>query len=479
MTSMIWLRGDKRTTKHTKNTEKKSAHPLLCFRVFRVFRGFFLILLPAILCCGFARGQTVTGDISYTKQTSFRIPFQTDPSEKRLKQVQLYYSTDQGQSWHPYTSVMPEQKFFDFTASADGVYWFAVRTVDADGRGNPLTMQGVRPGLKVCVDTQPPTIRLRALPPRDGEVGVEWDVRDENLDAISLRLEYRLPAVAEWLPLGGELAVSGQRYWKPAAPGVVEVRLKVRDRADNWSEEKVSVSAGSFTSQPLENRQHPSDPPTPIRQDGVNLVNSKRISLNYELKEVGPSKVSLVELWLTRDGRTWQKFKEDTGNGQTGPQPPFIVEVNEEGQYGFTLVARSGVGLGERPPQVGDPPQVWVEVDLTKPAVRILNVDPPRTVEDRNLTITWSASDKNLGRQPITLSYAEQAEGPWTPIAANLENTGRYVWPMPLNVPFRIHVKVEASDRAGNVGSGQTTNPILVDLSKPKVNITTVEPRNQ
>ena len=162
-------------------------------------------------------------------------------------------------------------------------------------------MQGVRPGLKVCVDTQPPTIRLRALAPRDGEVGVEWDVRDENLDAISLRLEYRLPAVAEWLPLGGELSVSGQRYWKPAAPGVVEVRLKVRDRADNWSEEKVSVSAGSFTSQPLENRQHPSDPPAPIRQDGVNLVNSKRISLNYELKEVGPSKVSLVELWLTRN----------------------------------------------------------------------------------------------------------------------------------------------------------------------------------
>ena len=207
---MIWLRGDKRTTK---NAKKKSIHPLLFFRV---FRGFFLILLPAILCCELASGQTVIGDISYTKQTSFRIPFQTDPSEKRLKQVQLYYSTDQGQSWHPYTSVMPEQKFFDFTASADGVYWFAVRTVDADGRGNPLTMQGVRPGLKVCVDTQPPTIRLRALAPRDGEVGVEWDVRDENLDAISLRLEYRLPAVAEWLPLGGELSVSGQRYWKPA-----------------------------------------------------------------------------------------------------------------------------------------------------------------------------------------------------------------------------------------------------------------------
>ena len=48
---------------------------------------------------------------------------------------------------------------------------------------------------------------------------------------------------------------------------------------------------------------------------------------------------------------------------------------------------------------------------------------------------------------------------------------------MPLNLPFRIFVKVEAADRAGNVGSAQTANPILVDLSKPKVTITTIEPR--
>jgi hypothetical protein len=473
---MFWLRDQKRTRE---NTECAGAGRL---SFFRVIRGFLFLLSAPIICSGLIRGQTVTGDISYTKQTFFRIPFQTDPSERRLKQVQLYYSTDQGQTWHPYNSVTPDQRFFDFQASGDGVYWFAVRTVDADGRGNPLNMQGARPGLKVCVDTQPPTIRLKPLPPRDGEVGVEWDVRDDNLDMTSLRLEYRVPSVVEWLPLSGELSITGQRYWKPAAPGAMEVRLKARDRADNWNEEKTTVSAGSFTSQPLDGRR-PIDPPAPVRQEGAaheagsTLVNSKRISLNYELKEVGPSKVSLVELWVTRDGRTWQKFKEDTGMGQSGPQPPFIVEVNEEGQYGFTLVARSGVGLGERPPQVGDPPQVWVEVDLTKPVVRILSVDPPRTVEDRNLTVTWSASDKNLGRQPITLSYAEQAEGPWTSIAINLDNTGRYVWAMPLNVPFRIYVKVEATDRAGNVGSAQTANPILVDLSKPKVTITTIEPR--
>jgi hypothetical protein len=372
--------------------------------------------------------------------------------------------------------VNPDQRFFDFQASADGTYWFAVRTVDADGRGNPLTMQGVRPGLKVCVDSQAPTIRLRALPPREGEVGIEWEARDDNLDVLSLRLEYRQPGLVEWLPFGGEMPASGQRYWKPASSGAVEVRLKARDRADNWGEEKIVVgSAGAsntFTGNPT-----PPSEPRPITDQGMHLVNNKRISLNYDIKETGPSKVSLVELWLTRDGRNWQKFSEDTGKGGVGPQSPFIVEVNEEGQYGFTLVARSGVGLGERPPQVGDQPQVWVEVDLTKPVVQIRNIDPPRTADDRNLTISWSATDKNLGRQPITLSYAEQAEGTWTPIASGIDNNGRYVWPMPPNVPFRMYIRVEATDRAGNTGSAQTSNPILVDLSKPKVTITNVEPR--
>ena len=61
------------------------------------------------------------------------------------------------------------------------------------------------------------------------------------------------------------------------------------------------------------------------------------------------------------------------------------------------------------------------------------------------LTVLWSASDKNLGRQPITLSYSELAEGPWTPIAANLENNGRYVWPMPLNLPHQfVHIRARS-----------------------------------
>ncbi len=117
-----------------------------------------------------------------------------------------------------------------------------------------------------------------------------------------------------------------------------------------------------------------------------------------------------------------------------------------------------------------------MEVDLTKPVVKLLDVEIGRSPETGNLTITWTATDKHLGRQPITLSYAEKPEGPWTPIVSNLENTGRYVWRMPDGVPFQFLVRVEATDRAGNVGSAETPKPVAVDLAQPKIIGIKIEP---
>ena len=139
------------------------------------------------------------------------------------------------------------------------------------------------------------------------------------------------------------------------------------------------------------------------------------------------------------------------------------------------MIARSGVGLSERIPQVGDQPQVWVEVDVTKPEVKVLSAEVNRASDQHTLTVRWTASDKNLARQPITLSYAEQPDGPWT-VIAKVENDGRYVWQIPSGVPYRFLLRVEATDLAGNVGSALALNPVLVDLARPKARILDVTP---
>jgi hypothetical protein len=202
----------------------------------------------------------------------------------------------------------------------------------------------------------------------------------------------------------------------------------------------------------------------------VRFINSKRITLNFEVTDVGVSGLSAVEVWYTSDGRDWNKIDA----------PPhkksYVVGVDTDGKYGFTLLARNGLGVGHEPPAPGDPPQMWVTVDTTPPAVELTEVTPTTHRKAHTVAIRWRATDEHLGRNPISLLYAERADGPWRPIAANLPNNGRYDWKVPTGAPTRLLVRVEATDLAGNVGRAQTSRPLLLDTSRPNVSILAVEP---
>src|SRR5947209_6928228 len=190
-----------------------------------------------------AGAQESGSDLLYSRFTHFRIPFQAGPGEQRLKQLQLFFSTDRGRTWQPSATAPPDQGYFQFLSERDGLYWFAVQTLDQDGRYFPPNMNGAQPSLKVIVDTAPPVVTLRALPPRGGQVGVAWDVRDDNPDVAlpdALRLEYHPPGGAAWLPVPRN-AGAAQAYWNPETNAPVEVRLRARDRAGNWGEATTTV----------------------------------------------------------------------------------------------------------------------------------------------------------------------------------------------------------------------------------------------
>lgn len=190
----------------------------------------------------------------------------------------------------------------------------------------------------------------------------------------------------------------------------------------------------------------------------IRMVNSKRFTLNYEVRDVGSSGVTNVDLWCTRDSRSWKRY-------ETSFQSPHahVVEVREEGLYGFTLVARSGAGLSKDTPKPGDQPQIWVMVDLTRPVVNLEGVEISLMAKSPALVIRWNATDRNFASRPITIMIADQATGPWTAIASGLENTGRYEW-QPPGAPRRAYLRVEAVDQAGNVGAADTCAPIRIDI---------------
>jgi hypothetical protein len=422
----------------------------------------FLALIPSP-----SAGQGPAGEegVYYTKDRRFRIPFQPESATRRIAKVELYLSRDGGRSWSRVAVNNPSDKFFDFQAKDDGWHYFAPRTIDQDNRAYPANLDQLQPNIKVCVDTTPPDVVLKPSTPRDGKVGVEWTVTDDNLDVNTFRLEYRT-AGGPWQELPAQKAASGERLWVPNTNSAAEVRLRVQDRAGNIGEKTVTVSAnGDKYVSDVRPKPGDSGPGNDTGASGIRFVNTNRISFNFKIEDVGTSGVSAVELWYTEDqGRTWRKHPEPLGN-----QPPYVVSVEGEKLYGFTLIAKSGVGKGEEPPRKGDPPQVYVQVDTKKPEVRLDSAKVASGYEGNTLTIAWSARDQFMRPQPITISYCERIGDDWKPIARDIENTGRYVWKLPTDVPPRMLIRVEAIDRAGNVGSDETKEEVIVDLKVPRV----------
>jgi len=362
----------------------------------------------------------------------------------------------------------------------DGYFWFTVQTVYKDGKTFPATVEEFKPNLRIIVDTIAPVVQVEALPVRQGEVGVRWKVTDDNLDLglpDSVRVEYRPVGAINWTPINVAPG-AGQAYWNPMTNAQVEVRVLARDRAGNVGQEKTVVSlagAAQVFNNPI------AAGPDPFKDLERKFVNSKQISMTYDLKDVGPSGVSAVELWYTLyKGRAWTKLSEypiDLKEPREGNLTKKLTfEVTDEGIYGITLVAKSGVGLGIRPPQPGERPQFWIEVDLTKPVVQITDVQVGTGVDKGKLTTSWNARDKNFGPAPIRLSYSESREGPWSPIADKLPNTGKHTWRMPEGLPYQFYLRVEAVDQAGNVGEAITLERVKVDLSLPKAQPRDIEP---
>lgn len=221
----------------------------------------------------------------------------------------------------------------------------------------------------------------------------------------------------------------------------------------------------------------PEQPPAEV--PAAQLSRSPRFDLNYTL-DSGASGVARVDLYVTRDeGRSWVRWSQHDGR-ETPLKVVLDTRFNKEveGDYGLALVPVSGAGLSEGAPVAGTAPDLKVRVDTTAPVVKVYapTADPTNKAA---LVLNWEATDKNFGRDPIAIEYAEAPQGPWKsvtgtdgPAAAKVENSGQYSWQPPLNLASpKVYLRFTAWDLAGNKSEVVTPNPILVDLTKPKARI--------
>lgn len=197
-------------------------------------------------------------------------------------------------------------------------------------------------------------------------------------------------------------------------------------------------------------------------------LSTTRFALDYRLESLGASGIGKVEVWCTRDlGQSWQKLCEDADR-----QSPVDVNLPGEGIFGLCLVVSNGRGFGGTPPNPGDTPDYWVEVDTTKPVAELIQVRHGTGEDGGALQIVWNVREKNLGPDAVELLFAASREGPWQPLAKGLKNEGVYRWLPPADAGAQTFVRLTARDLAGNVATAETTQPVLLDdLSRPRARV--------
>jgi hypothetical protein len=208
------------------------------------------------------------------------------------------------------------------------------------------------------------------------------------------------------------------------------------------------------------------EPPAKPLPTGTHpVLNTRTCTVNYQVD--GPARFSTrTDFWATSDGgRTWVPVKDASGGS-----PPAKLTLPGDGVWGV----RIRPGAGARPPEPFEDPDCVVEIDTVKPAVSL--VTPMVSAEDGMMTIGWAASDKNLLGNSINLYYSLKPDGPWEVIVSGYKNEGMYRWALPTTLTGQVYLRVEASDRAGNVGRYDLPTPVALESGKQRVKVIGVGP---
>ncbi len=202
-------------------------------------------------------------DVWNMNQRAFQIPIRFDAQRRaEIRELDLYVSHDQGQTWNMEGKATPEKEYFPYTAKEDGPYWFTVAIIDQKGRQEPLNIMTAAVGQRIMVDTVKPEIELNAN--RQGEeIRVSWRITELHPNPATLRLEYGETAEGPWTSLPITPGPTGET--KFSNPSAVTVRIQMQDMAENLGQavKQVAAAPGGNVAFAPPSPPPPPAPPTP------------------------------------------------------------------------------------------------------------------------------------------------------------------------------------------------------------------------
>jgi hypothetical protein len=167
---------------------------------------------------------------------NFKIPISVQAGQRdKIKELLLFYSDDEGRTWHQSGSAGPEKDAFVFSAPKDGLYWFNICVIDPQGNRQPPDIYQSTPAQKVLVDTLKPAVRITSAVWQGDEIAVNWEIQEDHPDLATFKLEYHTPDAPAliWSSAPATPGLSGQTHFRVNYPGPIDVRLQISDLAGN------------------------------------------------------------------------------------------------------------------------------------------------------------------------------------------------------------------------------------------------------
>ncbi|MCP4266776.1 MAG: hypothetical protein GY777_14605 [Candidatus Brocadiaceae bacterium] len=384
-----------------------------------------------------------------------------DSGTAGLKQVELYYTIDEGKTWEFYGIDSDLKSPFEFKVKKDGLYGFFTVATDKAGNIEPNPAPGTLPHVSVIVDSKGPQVKVIA--PNGGDIfnitdkqQIRWSASDENLDPNPITLQYSIDGGKNWRDIQSKIPNTGEYQWTPPKESTLDCRVQVVaiDRADNRT---VDASPGFII-----------DGIAPKTQlSSAVVIPPKDIEVKFEASDEGGSGMLGVELWYRIKGDKWTKQ-----GSYSDIKAPIKFAAPGEGNVDLCLVGFDKAGNREISPEKRtDAASSYksTAIDFTPPKVTLYKFPGKKSVQGgSSQTLSWEASDSKLTTKPISLSFSLDNGSTWKDIAKGVANTGSLTWEIPNTDSDSALVRISAIDEAGNEGIAQCENTFAIDSTAPE-----------
>lgn len=170
----------------------------------------------------------------------FDVQYDVNPDALPLTRVELWYTFDQGASWHISGVDEDLASPIRFAAPQEGLCGLYFVIANDAGPSGPPPQPDTNPHQWVYVDHTPPVCQLHepivewAGGPSP-KIQIRWSVVDEHLLPRPITLAYRSGADGEWREVQSRLPNSGRYDWMPPADAgeAVTFRLTAFDRGNH------------------------------------------------------------------------------------------------------------------------------------------------------------------------------------------------------------------------------------------------------